>query len=54
MKDSKWLEIDEKIYKFLVYYFHLDLLNDKELNKYYDFRNDTIDLFNKEEDKKND
>ncbi len=48
MNDTKWLEIDEKLYDLLGSYFHLDLLDEKELNKYHDFRNDVMDLFTKE------
>ena len=48
MNDTKWLEIDEKLYDLLGSYFHLDLLDEKELNKYYGFRNDVMDLFTKE------
>ncbi len=48
MNDTKWLEIDEKLYELLQDHFLLDLLDDKELNKYHHFRNDVIDLFNKD------
>lgn len=48
MNDTKWLEIDEKLYDLLGSYFHLDLLDEKELNKYHGFRNDVMDLFTKE------
>ena len=45
MNDTKWLEIDEKLYELLVNYFHLDLTNNKELLAYYGFRNEVMDLF---------
>ena len=44
MHDSKWLEIDDKLYELLVNYFHLDFIDEKELNKYHGFRNDVIDF----------
>ena len=46
MNDIKWLKIDEKLYELLVEYFNLNLLDQKELNKYHGFRNDVMDLFN--------
>tara|TARA_R100001510_G_scaffold27821_1_gene24546 strand:+ start:873 stop:1016 length:144 start_codon:yes stop_codon:yes gene_type:complete len=45
MNDKKWLKIDEKLYELLLKYFNLNLLDQKELDKYHSFRNDVIDLF---------
>jgi len=54
MNDIKWLKIDEKLYELLVEYFNLNLLDQKELNKYHGFRNDVMDLFNDTERTNND
>jgi len=54
MDDIKWLKIDEKLYELLVKYFNLNLLDQKELNKYHCFRNDIMDLFNHKERTNND
>ena len=48
MNDTEWSNIDDKLYELLVNYFHLDFIDEKELNKYHGFRNDVIDLFIKE------
>ena len=48
MNDTEWSNIDDKLYELLVNYFHLDFIDEKELNKYHDFRNDVMDLFTKE------
>jgi hypothetical protein len=48
MNDTKWLDIDEELYKLLVKHFKLDLIKNDEIYKYHGFRNDVIDLFIKE------
>jgi len=48
MNDTKWLDIDEELYKLLVKHFKLDFIKNDEIYKYHGFRNDVIDLFIKE------